>query len=298
MLAPRGHPVHCCVSCWGSSHYRVWGSPVPSCFATSVPPNLVLIFLLLAHSPLLMRIDKGAPCRALPPVVVVGWSHCDLGCTRDPALLHMSPNLQTYLVGAFRSILSLEHGTGTTHPMVSRRLLSSPGARLLAALHPIAPFYTCPVPSTTAMPLPAVRYSKNGAVRLLSHPIRALLSWWPWATLPPAPCTMGFFVRSCPLCTHRCVLLSTVQRSQFLATLCTTAVPSPASFAAYLQTTSLSSFVCSGWWQAVYAPSGPALSLQGPTQRTTLAVLPTCGLLVHLPNLACPPPRAPATPPS
>ena len=44
-------PVHCCESCWGSSHCRVWGSPVPSCFATCDSPNLALFFLLLAHSP-------------------------------------------------------------------------------------------------------------------------------------------------------------------------------------------------------------------------------------------------------
>ena len=82
VLALHGPPVHCCESCWGSSHCRVWGGPVPSCFATSVPPNLVLLLLLLAHSPLLVCPTGGAACRSVPPAVAVKWSHCDVGGTR------------------------------------------------------------------------------------------------------------------------------------------------------------------------------------------------------------------------
>ena len=55
---------------------------MPSCFVVCVPPDLVLFFLLLAHSPLLVCVAEKAACRSLPPVVVVGWSHCDLGGTR------------------------------------------------------------------------------------------------------------------------------------------------------------------------------------------------------------------------
>ena len=38
-------------------------------------------------------------------------------------------------------------------------------------------------------------------------------------------------------------------------------------------------------------------SLQGPTPKTPLVVLPACGLLVHPPDLARPPPHGPTTPP-
>ena len=51
-------------------------------FVVCVPPNLVLFFLLLVQSPLLVCAAGGTACRSLPPVAVVGWSHCDLGGTR------------------------------------------------------------------------------------------------------------------------------------------------------------------------------------------------------------------------
>ena len=47
----------------------------------------------------------------------------------------------------------------------------------------------------------AVGYSKNGLLHLLSHPTAASLSWWPWASPPPAPCTMGFPCHFVP-CVH------------------------------------------------------------------------------------------------
>ena len=47
-----------------------------------VPPNLVLFFLVLAHSPLPVCAAGGAACRSLPPVVAVGLSYCHLGGTR------------------------------------------------------------------------------------------------------------------------------------------------------------------------------------------------------------------------
>ena len=53
VLAPHVSLVYCCVSCWGSSHCRVWGGSVPSCFAC-VPPNFGLFLFLLARSPLLV----------------------------------------------------------------------------------------------------------------------------------------------------------------------------------------------------------------------------------------------------
>ena len=50
VLAPHGSLayslVYCCVSCWGSSHCRVWGGSVPSCFAACVPPNFGLFLFL------------------------------------------------------------------------------------------------------------------------------------------------------------------------------------------------------------------------------------------------------------
>ena len=82
VLAPHGPPVHCCMSCWGLSHCRVWGGLVPSCFVVCIPPNLVLFFLLPAQSPLPVCATGGAACRSLPPVVAVGRSHCDLGGTK------------------------------------------------------------------------------------------------------------------------------------------------------------------------------------------------------------------------
>ena len=58
-----------CVSCWGSSHCRVWGGPVPSCFAACLPPNLGLFLFLLARSLLLVCSAGGgqhvAPCLPL-----------------------------------------------------------------------------------------------------------------------------------------------------------------------------------------------------------------------------------------
>ena len=49
---PPPEVVYCCVSRWGSSHCRVWGGSVPSCFAACVPPNFGLFLFLLARSPL------------------------------------------------------------------------------------------------------------------------------------------------------------------------------------------------------------------------------------------------------
>ena len=47
-------PLCIVVSCWGSPHCRVWGGPVPSCFAACVPPNFRLFLFLLARSLLLV----------------------------------------------------------------------------------------------------------------------------------------------------------------------------------------------------------------------------------------------------
>ena len=151
--------------------------------------------------------------------------------------------------------------------MVCRRSLLPLGARLLAALRLVAPLYAGPVLGATAMPLLAVGYSKNGVARLPSVSMPTLLSWWPWATLPPMPCTMGIFVPLCPLCTHQCVLLPTMQRSQFLATLRTTAVPSPASFAERICGPLRCRPLSALGGGAVSAPCGPAPSLQGPTPK-------------------------------
>ena len=82
MLAPHGSLVYCCVSCWGSSHCRVWGGPVPSCFAACVPPNFGLFLFQLARSLLLVYGAGGAACHSLHPFVAVGLSHLQLRGTR------------------------------------------------------------------------------------------------------------------------------------------------------------------------------------------------------------------------
>ena len=106
VLAPRGSLVYCCVSWWGSSHCRVWGGPVPSCFVACVPPNFGLFLFLLARS-LLLVCGAGGGSMSLPP------SPC--GCRVVPlsvvwyqghrALLHMSPNLQTDLSLVFVGVV-------------------------------------------------------------------------------------------------------------------------------------------------------------------------------------------------
>ena len=82
MLTPHGPLVHCLCPVGACLTAVCGGGLVPSCFASGVPPNLVLFFLPPAHSPLLVCGAGGAACRSLPPVVAVGWSHCDMGGTR------------------------------------------------------------------------------------------------------------------------------------------------------------------------------------------------------------------------
>ena len=139
------------------------------------------------------------------------------------------------------------------------------------------------------MPPPAVGYSENGVLHFLSHPIVASLSWWPWATPPPAPCTMGFSVPFCPLCTHQYVPLPIAQTSQFWANLRTVVVPSPVSFASQFY----GPFRC---LPLTALAGGGAMSTLCPNPRTPLVVLLACGLPVHPPNLACPPTHRLATP--
>ena len=97
-------PLHCCVSCWGSSHCRVWGGLVPSCFAARV-----LFFLLVAHSPLLVCVaGGGGGCLSLPPVAAVGWSDCDLGGTKGTG--HFCTCLQIYKLTYHWLLLGLFYG--------------------------------------------------------------------------------------------------------------------------------------------------------------------------------------------
>ena len=80
---PRGPPVHRSVSCWGSSHHRVWGGLVPCCLAACIPLDLVLFFLLLVHSPLLVCTARGGGGGVTPCLPL--WL---LGC---PTLIWMAP---------------------------------------------------------------------------------------------------------------------------------------------------------------------------------------------------------------
>ena len=97
-----------CVSCWGSSHCRVWGGSVPSCFADCVPPNLGLLLFLLACSLLLVCSAGGAACRSLPPIVAVGLSHLQLGGTRGTG--HFCTCLQIYKLTCQWCLLGLFWG--------------------------------------------------------------------------------------------------------------------------------------------------------------------------------------------
>ena len=78
---------------------------MPNCFAACVPPNLVLFFLLLAHSPLLVCGARGAACRSLPPIVAVGLSHFQLGGTRGTG--HFCTCLQIYKLTCHWCLLGL-----------------------------------------------------------------------------------------------------------------------------------------------------------------------------------------------
>ena len=88
MLAPHGSLVSCCVSCWGSSHCRVWGGPVPSCFAACAPSSFGLFLLLLACSLLLVCGARGVACRSLHPIVPVGLSGVGEGASRNKTNRH------------------------------------------------------------------------------------------------------------------------------------------------------------------------------------------------------------------
>ena len=105
--------MYCCVSYWGSSHCRVWGDFVPSCFAACVPPNFGLFLFLLARSPLLVCGAGGGSMSTLA-------SHCDcrvshfpgtwyhLGGTRGTG--HFCTCLQIYKLACHWCLLGLFWG--------------------------------------------------------------------------------------------------------------------------------------------------------------------------------------------
>ena len=72
----------CCVSCWRLSHCRVWGGPMPSCFAACAPPSFGLFLFLPACSLLLVCGAGAVACRSPHPIVAVGLSHSQWGGAR------------------------------------------------------------------------------------------------------------------------------------------------------------------------------------------------------------------------